>query len=139
MAAAICVNRGPNFDLPSVGVYCGREELISGLTDGLKRMECHFELHLESGKFMETVLESRPDVLVLCFSADDGWAEVGIVALRKTCPDAKIIYATQKPGMADAKSLGRGVFYYAGDAGCGDILAATEAALKNRKIYAAKR
>ncbi len=131
MAAAISVQRGPGRDLPRVAVYCGRPNLISDLTGGLNRMDCHFELHLESGKFMEAARERRPEVLVLCFAADEGWAEVGIIALSRSCPGVKIIYSTENPGMDDIKGLARGVFYYAGGAPCRDVLSAVRAALKS--------
>lgn len=117
--------------MPRVLVYCRTEGLRRELEDGLMRMGCGFDIYEDSGKFMDAALEEKPEVLALCFAADDRWAEAGIAALRKSCRDAKIIFATQKPGKEDAKSLERGVFYYAGDASSRDILGAVEAALGN--------
>lgn len=125
--------------MPQVLVYCRIEELKRELGNGLMRMGCSFETHDESGKFIDEALEEKPEVLVLCFASDDRWAEAGIAALRKSCRDAKIIFATQKPGKEDAKSLERGVFYYAGDADSCDILEAIKAALENRSVLRAQK
>ncbi len=115
-----------------VWVYCVPNAVRKELERGLRRAKFEYEVCDDPALFPGSAIELKPDIAVLYFDELDSRAEAGITALRERCAETKIIFGTLHPREQDAKSIEKGVFYYAGNSTSQELLAAVKAAAKSK-------
>lgn len=114
-------------------VYTEIENFSKELEEGCKNSGFTFEICESPLQLILRAIELRPRALILYLKINDRWSSAGVSALRKLCPESRIIFATQHPNMEDAQSVEQGIFYYAGNASSDEILEAAKIALKKSK------